>query len=237
MNKYLVKLAKNKGTDNNVAERTGKTLLSGYVATKLTHPFSESSGRKADRAATAFSPNISQDTIKHMRDKSGIKKLYDSRDKKFKKTKAYGSSFYIEKGRKPPRIYAAGKTEAVHEFGHAISNKNKLNRFKNSTGVHAGTNLAAAGLLVSGDKDKAKYAPAVAALGSLNVISEEVNANRHAYKALRKMQGEPVANRFLKKVVTHQVGHHAIRSAALPVAAYAAYKWIYGKKKNATEKR
>lgn len=219
-----------------LGKRTAKYVgtLTGLTAVNL--PLHHRANQRVIQAGKEFSPNVSKDTIRHMKTKANVKKVYHSTSPRFEKTKAYGNSFYQPahgKNNYRTRVYATNRASAVHELGHAVSvGKSRLSKNLRGSALlasHAAP-YASAALILSGDKEKAKYAPAIAAAGAVHRFSEEFAANKHAYKALKRMQGESVAKGFAKKYARPQLKGYVHGLGVAPLAAYGAYKWIYRNK-------
>lgn len=253
-NRYLEKLAE-KHEKPSFGERAGKAYLSSMAAGAAGAVGASHFANKLEDRAGEANHFIHKRTIskmvRHNKLDVGLRGNPFGKKNKFTKTDGIRdlimgkpkSSFighdnaYIPKwmhGGKRDHVYATNRGAAIHELGHATAYKHsKLpkTRYMSRTGAAALGSFGGAGLILSGDKDKAKYAPAVAAAPLAFNLWDEGAANVHAYKALKKHQTKAHANRYLRRFITPQMANYTAASAIPLAGAALAYKWIYGKKK------
>jgi len=115
------------------------------------------------------------------------------------------------------------KDTIMHELGHAKDLKN-FGKAKLVSGV-VGNKLGPLATMAALSHDKTRdYAVPIAAVSVLPTLRNEAAANYHAYKGIEAHKGVGSANKFLKRVVSKNMGNYGLMAAGTVASTYAAKK-------------
>lgn len=118
----------------------------------------------------------------------------------------------------------ANKDVIMHELGHA-KDFSKHKNLKVGT-LHAGRLGGLASKLALTNKKTEKYSIPIAVASTLPTLRSEGMANYHAYKGIQAHKGSASANRFLKRLVPHQMAGYAGTALGTVAGAYAGKKLL-----------
>jgi hypothetical protein len=126
------------------------------------------------------------------------------------------------------------KDVIMHELGHA---KDFATHKNLKVGIHHASRLGGlASSLALTNKKTENYAVPIAAASTISTLRAEGMANYHAYKGIQAHKGTASANKFLKRLVPHQMGGYLGAAAGVVGGAVIAKKTLdYMNKPNETK--
>lgn len=243
MNKYLVKIAEQTEKQHNLATRVAVPVATYYgsnyaIGNTLGRHYAKKVHSRADEYNHIVHTRTIPKMVRHNKLDVSLKgNPFGRKNKKHLDAnfKGHQDAFVPDfQGKtKRDRVYATDKGSALHELGHATTYKKHGIKVPTSRGAgHLVSKYVPIAMIASGDREKAKYAPAVAAGGQAFILADEAMANHHARKALLKHQTPMHANRYLKRFIKPQMANYAAGAAVPIVGSALAYKLLYGKKKD-----